>query len=91
MEITREYIALAEAIREHGEPACSTTDPEMFFLPKGLQATEEMRMAKALCAECPVKAECLTYALAANEQYGIWGGLTPSERSRLGRKSKQVA
>jgi WhiB family redox-sensing transcriptional regulator len=88
MEITREYIALAEAIRKHGEPPCATTDPEMFFLPKGLQATAEMRMAKALCAECPVKAECLTYALAANEQYGIWGGLTANERGRLNRKSK---
>lgn len=88
MEITREYIALAVAIRQHGEPACATTDPEMFFLPKGLQATREMRLAKELCAECPVKAECLTYALAANEPYGIWGGLTASERGRLNRKVK---
>ena len=86
MEITREYIALAEAIRKHGEPPCATSDPEMFFLPKGLQATMEMRMAKKLCEECPVKAECLTYALEANEPYGIWGGLTPSERGRLRRK-----
>lgn len=86
MEITREYIALAVAIREHGEPPCATSDPEMFFLPKGQQATAELQMAKALCAECPVKPECLTYAVASNEQFGIWGGLTASERSRLRKK-----
>jgi len=88
MEITREYLALAEAIREHGEPPCATSDPEMFFLPKGLQATVEMRMAKKLCESCPVITQCLTYALEANEQYGIWGGMTASERNRLKRYSK---
>jgi WhiB family redox-sensing transcriptional regulator len=86
MEITKEYLALAEAIREHGEPPCATTDPEMYFPPKGMQASIEIRMAKALCDTCPVKTECLTYALEANEPYGIWGGLTTNERDRLKRK-----
>jgi WhiB family transcriptional regulator, redox-sensing transcriptional regulator len=36
--------------------------------------------AKRVCTECSVQGECLTYALAAREQYGIWGGLTESER-----------
>jgi WhiB family redox-sensing transcriptional regulator len=86
MEITREYLALAKAIREHGEPPCATTDPEMYFPPKGLQASIEIRMAKTLCEGCPVKAECLTYALTAGEIYGIWGGTTANERSRMKRK-----
>jgi WhiB family redox-sensing transcriptional regulator len=86
MEITKEYLALAEAIRAHGEPPCATTDPELYFPPKGLQASIEIRMAKALCDTCPVKSECLTYALAAGEGYGIWGGLTTNERDRLRRK-----
>lgn len=88
MEITREYLALAEAIREHGEPPCATTDPELYYPPKGLQASVEIRMAKNLCEGCPVKSECLTYALEANEPYGIWGGLTANERTRLRRKLK---
>jgi WhiB family redox-sensing transcriptional regulator len=86
MEITKEYLALAEAIREHGEPPCATTDPEMYYPPKGMQASVEIRMAKALCEGCPVKTECLTYALSAGEVYGIWGGLTANERSRMRRK-----
>ena len=86
MEITKEYLALAEAIREHGEPPCATTDPELYYPPKGLQASVEIRMAKMLCERCPVKSECLTYAVTAGEIYGIWGGLTANERSRMRRK-----
>jgi WhiB family redox-sensing transcriptional regulator len=45
--------------------------------------------AKEICAICPVRKECLDYALATKEPYGIWGGLTEVERkSRLrGRAS----
>lgn len=45
--------------------------------------------AKEICASCPVRKECLDYALATKEPYGIWGGLTEVERkSRLrGRAS----
>jgi WhiB family transcriptional regulator, redox-sensing transcriptional regulator len=45
--------------------------------------------AKAICAECEVREECLAYALSTREPYGIWGGLTELERkSRLtGRAS----
>lgn len=35
------------------------------------------------CAGCPARVECLTYALAADEREGVWGGLTPAERMRL--------
>jgi WhiB family redox-sensing transcriptional regulator len=85
MEITKEYIALAEAIREAGEPPCATTDPEMYYPPKGLQASIEIRLAKELCKTCPVKTQCLNYAVTANEAFGIWGGMTPNERARLRR------
>ena len=36
--------------------------------------------AKAICATCVVRDECLAYALATRESYGIWGGLTELER-----------
>ncbi len=36
--------------------------------------------AKSICARCEVRAECLAYALATREPYGIWGGLTELER-----------
>ena len=48
----------------------------VFFLDKGQPATE----AKLICAGCPVRQECLDYAIAKREVRGIWGGLTPVER-----------
>lgn len=44
--------------------------------------TEEMKRAIAICQECPVKDECLDWALQ-NEDYGIWGGTTPTQRKKL--------
>lgn len=43
------------------------------------------RQAKAICGSCPVRLECLEYALKLDESWGIWGGLTPGERSRIPR------
>lgn len=44
---------------------------------------EGIRLAKQVCAGCTVRAECLDLALTNNENEGIWGGLTPTERARL--------
>ena len=41
------------------------------------------RQAKQVCAACPVRAECLDYALRVNEPLGVWGGLDPIERRTL--------
>jgi WhiB family redox-sensing transcriptional regulator len=58
---------------------CQWTDPEAFFPGKG----ESVRAAKRVCAACPVKAECLQYALENGERFGIWGGLSERQRRRL--------
>lgn len=58
---------------------CATTDPEAFFPEKGGSTRE----AKRVCAVCPVQAECLDYAIANNERYGIWGGLSERERRKI--------
>jgi WhiB family redox-sensing transcriptional regulator len=39
--------------------------------------------AKSVCRRCPVQHDCLDYAITENEQFGIWGGLNPSERDRI--------
>lgn len=39
--------------------------------------------AKAVCRACPVRQECLAYALANHEKHGVWGGLTWEERKHL--------
>ncbi len=42
----------------------------------------ERRAAKAVCSDCPVQETCLDFALENDEQFGVWGGMTPSERAR---------
>ena len=63
------------------EALCAQTDPEAFFPEKGGSTRE----AKRVCQVCPVRAECLDYALANDERFGIWGGMSERERRRLKR------
>jgi len=58
---------------------CAQTNPEAFFPAKGDHNVE----AKKICGACDVKKQCLTYALANDENIGIWGGLSAIERRRL--------
>ena len=60
---------------------CAQVDPELWFPEKGGSTRE----AKALCARCPVHPECLAYALANDERFGIWGGASERDRRRLKR------
>lgn len=48
------------------------------------------RQAKSVCQGCPVQLACLNYALDNAENYGIWGGLNPRERTRLRRERTAV-
>ena len=60
---------------------CRDYDPEVFFPEKGGSSRE----AKRICSECPVRIECLNYALRRDERYGVWGGMSERERRRLKR------
>ena len=63
--------------------ACRDADPEMFFpLGSGVVADNQAAAAKAVCARCPVTAQCLDWALAAGIIEGVWGGQTEQERRR---------
>lgn len=64
---------------------CAETDPELFFPEKG----GTTRFAKDVCKRCDVQEECLDYALAADEHFGIWGGRSKRER-RVLKKAKAV-
>lgn len=61
---------------------CAQTDPEAFFPEKGGSTRE----AKKVCTRCDVRAECLEYALAHDERFGIWGGLSERERRKLKKR-----
>ena len=62
---------------------CAQTDPEAFFPEKGGSTRE----AKKVCTSCEVRSECLAYALANDERFGIWGGLSERERRKLKRRA----
>jgi WhiB family redox-sensing transcriptional regulator len=64
------------------QAACRGTDTEIFF---PANADEEAE-ALSICATCPVRAQCLEYAVRNKEIYGIWGGTTPDQRRRIRRE-----
>jgi WhiB family transcriptional regulator, redox-sensing transcriptional regulator len=78
-----EVFPLIDGIDEEAEwterALCAETDPEAFFPEKGGSTRE----AKKVCLSCDVRGECLDYALAHDERFGIWGGLSERERRRL--------
>ena len=66
--------------------ACRALDSAVFFHPdreRGPAKDERERHAKAVCAGCPVIAECRRHALQVQEPYGAWGGLTVAERAAM--------
>jgi WhiB family transcriptional regulator, redox-sensing transcriptional regulator len=70
---------------------CRQVDPDLFFEASTERyevktSDERQSIAKAVCAKCPVRRECLEYALTHDERYGIWGGATERERRELKRR-----
>lgn len=66
------------------DAACHGKDPELWYPPERQQdwiAKRRIRLAKSVCAECPVRFACLTFALRTGQRFGIWGGLLTKERA----------
>jgi WhiB family redox-sensing transcriptional regulator len=63
--------------------ACVSADPELFFPISSVAGQRQEAEAKAFCALCQVRPQCLTFALATSQCYGVWGGTTEDERRRL--------
>jgi WhiB family redox-sensing transcriptional regulator len=64
----------------------SRVDPELFFpVSDARPALPQLAAAKRICACCPVRANCVAWALGTGEPAGIWGGTTPQERRVLRR------
>ena len=60
---------------------CMGVDPDLFFPERGASTRE----AKEVCRGCVVREDCLEYALANGEKFGIWGGMSERERRRVRR------
>ncbi|WP_375431789.1 WhiB family transcriptional regulator [uncultured Friedmanniella sp.] len=65
--------------------ACIGIDLNLFFPISTIGAIAQAQIdeAKSVCAECPVRRDCLAWALAVGPEFGIFGGCTDDERRRL--------
>ena len=82
-EISRLPQPIADQWEWQYEGSCRTMPSEMFFHPdgeRGPRRRNRENAAKAVCASCPVIAQCRAHALAVQEPYGIWGGLSEDDR-----------
>jgi WhiB family redox-sensing transcriptional regulator len=67
--------------------SCRGCDPSMFFPERG----ERLDAAKAVCAGCVVRQQCLDYALSYGEKFGVWGGESERTRRRTRRDRNAAA
>ena len=65
---------------------CLTANPDLFF---PVTDGPDAQKAKALCEACPVRNECLGLALELDERFGIWGGMTSTDREKLRKKGRR--
>jgi WhiB family transcriptional regulator, redox-sensing transcriptional regulator len=77
--------------RWRSKAACLSAEPDLFFpiSTKG-PAEQQIARAKRICAECAVRRECLEFAVAHDQMYGIWGGTTPDDRRRDRRRKRRA-
>ncbi|GAB91255.1 WhiB family transcriptional regulator [Gordonia rhizosphera] len=73
------------------DAGCRGADPAVFFPASELSAVDKARherTAKLICGNCPVRRQCHDFAAIGPEPYGIWGGMTPTERKRRHRRAQ---
>ena len=63
---------------------CRELDPAVFFPSDGIG----VQVAQRICADCPVAAQCLEYALTERVDHGVWGGKSERERRRMLRRRR---
>lgn len=74
------------------DAACFTADSSLTSTMYPTHAEgDDVDRAKAVCAGCPVRDECLEFAMATNQDHGVWGGLSEQDRRRLRRSRRRRA
>lgn len=84
MSVQSELEVEAESWHEYAN--CLGVDPDLFFPERGASTRE----AKEVCRGCVVRDQCLEFALANGEKFGIWGGMSERERRRI-RRQRAIA
>jgi WhiB family redox-sensing transcriptional regulator len=69
------------------EGACLGHDPDIWFPERG----QDYQRAKLICHECPVRTECLEWALATEQKFGIWGGASERERRAMRAQRRRAS
>ncbi len=71
---------------------CRDVDPELFF-PVGETGPSavQIKAAQKVCQSCPVRTQCLNFALDSPEKDGVWGGISAEERRRMRRRRSRPA
>lgn len=86
-------IQLPDAPAWFARAACAST-PDVDFFPdtRSVGGLDLERQAKAVCARCPVRSDCLAYALKfpGISDYGVWGGQSVKDRTRLRRAQRRL-
>lgn len=86
VSIKRLPLPIMESYEWQYDGVCRKVNSDAFFSPdaeRGMRRQCREDAAKALCARCPVIDRCRAHALAVQEPYGVWGGLSESERKDL--------
>ena len=66
---------------------CADKPPSLFFPSDGVGVD----VARKICADCPVKAPCLEYAIRNRVDHGVWGGCSERERRRIIKRRRAEA
>lgn len=77
--------ALAPEMAWMAEAKCQGMDSSLFFPERWEPITE----ARKICEACPVRRECLDYALADGIEFGVWGGMSGRDRRRIGEMRRR--
>lgn len=82
----RDSVLLAAGENWMSLAACHSADPDLFFPVSDYgRSQDQVAQAKAVCAGCQVRHECLSFALRTRQAHGIWGGMTEQERHPVAR------
>jgi WhiB family redox-sensing transcriptional regulator len=75
-----------------GNASCRNADPGLFF-PVGTTgpAVSQIEAAKIVCRACPVREPCLEFALATNQDSGVWGAASEEERRLLRQQRRRAS
>lgn len=81
LDAVRERAAYLSSLGWRARARCRGVDTSVFYARRGDNITLEV--AKRICRGCPVKVECLQYALERGERFGTWGGVSEARRRGL--------